>query len=80
METADLNAVYTSKEIQNEMIEICGNMIREKIVTRIHKAQVFSVIADEATISANDEQPSISSSFVEDGVPCEKLQGSVAQA
>lgn len=32
LETAAGNALYTSKTIQNEMIEICGNIIRNKIL------------------------------------------------
>ena len=73
LETADRNAVYTSKEIQNEMIIVCDNIIRNKILQRIREAQFFSVIADEATDSANDEQLSISIRFVEGGTPCEKF-------
>lgn len=53
LETADRNAMYTSKEIQNEMIRICGDIIRNKILVKIREAQFFSVIADEATDSAN---------------------------
>ncbi len=32
LEMAGRNAVYTSKEIQNEMIAVCGNIIRTKIL------------------------------------------------
>lgn len=73
LETADHNATYASKEIQNEVIVICGDIIRNRILRRIRDAQLFSVIADEATDSANDEQLSISICFVEDGIPCEKF-------
>lgn len=74
-ETADRNATYTSKEIQNEMITVCGDIIRNKILRKIRDAQLFSVIADEATNSANDEQLPISVRFVEDGIPYEKFLG-----
>ena len=74
METADRNATYTSKEVQNEMIIISGDIIRNKIL-KIQDARLFSVIADEATDSANEEQLSISIRFVEDGIPCEKFLG-----
>ena len=67
--------MYTSKEIQNEMIGVCGDIIRNKILQRIRKAQFFSVIADEATDTANDEQLSISIRFVENGQPLEKFLG-----
>ncbi len=36
--TASWNAVYTSKEIQNELIVICKNIIREKI---LRDAKIF---------------------------------------
>ena len=74
LETADRNAVYTSKEVQNEMITICGDIIRNKILRKIRDAQFFSVIADEATDSASDEQLSISIRFI-DGIPREKFLG-----
>ena len=75
LQTASRNAMYTSKEIQNEMIGVCGDIIRNKILQRIRKAQFFSVIADEATDTANDEQLSISIRFVENGQPLEKFLG-----
>jgi len=73
LKTAGGNAIYTSKEAQNEMIAICGDIIRSKILQRVREAQIFSIIADEATDSANDEQLSISIRFVENGSPQEKF-------
>ena len=46
--------------MQNEMIATCGDIVRRKVVQRIHEAGFFSIIADEATDSANEEQLSIS--------------------
>ncbi len=56
LETADGNAIYTTKEIQNQMIVVCGDIIRSKILQKVREARFFSIIADEATDSANDEQ------------------------
>jgi len=75
LKTVGSNAIYTSKEAQNEMITICGDIIRSKILLRVCEAQFFSIIADEATDSANDEQLSISIRFVENGSPQEKFFG-----
>ena len=50
-------------------------IIWNKILHRIREAQFFSLIADEATDSANDEQLSISIRFVENGSPQEKFVG-----
>ena len=73
LRTAAGNALYTSKTIQNEMIVVCGDIIRNKLLEKIRKAGFFSVIADEATDTANDEQLSISIRFVDCNSPCEKF-------
>ena len=71
LKSAGGNATYTSKTIQNELIEICGDIIRDKILAKIRQAKYFSVIADEATDVSNDEQLSISIRYVDDGTPTE---------
>ena len=71
LKSASGNATYTSKTIQNELIEICGDIIRDKILAKIRQAKYFSVIADEATDVSNDEQLSISIRYVDDGTPTE---------
>ena len=38
------------------MITICGDIIRRKLLEKVRKAGFFSVIANEATDVANDEQ------------------------
>ena len=73
LENAAGNALYTSKTVQNELITICGNIIRGKIVKMVQEAEFFSVIADEATDVANDEQLSISLRFVCNNEPCERF-------
>ena len=70
LETAGQHALHTSKETQNEMIATCSDILRRKIIQRIHEA-VFSVIADEATDSANIEQLLISIRYLENGIPKE---------
>ena len=75
LKTAAGNALYTSKTVQNEMITICGNIVRRKLLEMVQKAGFFSVIADEATDIANDEQLSICVRFVEGGSLCEKFLG-----
>ena len=44
-----------SKTVQNELIVICGDIIRNKILAKVRQAKYFSIIADEATDVANDE-------------------------
>ena len=43
LETASLNATYTSKEIQNQMISVCGDIIRNRLFDKIHKANFFQL-------------------------------------
>ena len=47
------NALYTSKNIQNELIEICGQIIIDV------KQACTQVMADEASDSSNKKQHAI---------------------
>ena len=61
LQSSAKNARYTSKMIQDELITICGDMIRNRVLDDIRQAGFYSVIADEAiSDSANDEQLVIS--------------------
>ena len=66
---------FTSREIQNQMISVCGDIVRNRLLDKIYKANFFSVIADEATHSSNVEQLSINVHFLENGEPQEKFLG-----
>ena len=50
------NATYTSSVIQNQIISVLADQIRNKIITNVKSARWFSVIADEVTDSSNKEQ------------------------
>lgn len=41
------NSTYISSSIQNGIIDICGQLIRKNIVTKINKAGCFSILCDE---------------------------------
>ena len=75
MKTAQANAMYTSKTIQNEKVSICGNFIQERILESIRNARFYSVIADEATDPANQKQLSIAIRYVSNDHPCERFLG-----
>ena len=50
------NAKYLSPKIQNEIINICGSMIIEKIVSEVHESVPFSILADESPdVSAHEQ-------------------------
>ena len=72
--TAARNATYTSKTIQNDIICLCGEMIRQLILSAVRSSPFYSVIADEASDAANDEQLAISVRYINsDGEPQEKF-------
>lgn len=59
LETSPRNAIYTSKTIQNEMIDVIGSAIEDKIIDKIQAAKFFTILADEVTDCANLEQVSL---------------------
>lgn len=58
------NASYTSKTIQNELIEVCGEQILQNIVGRAKESPFFSVLADETSDVSHQEQLSISIRYI----------------
>ena len=69
------NASYTSKTVQNQLISLCGDFIRDTILKQVREASAFSVIADEATDVANQKQLSISNRYVHHDVLYERFLG-----
>ena len=53
------NALYTSADIQNELLNIMASMVREKICNKIREAEVYSVLADGTKDYSKKEQLSI---------------------
>ena len=43
-------AMYTSPDVQNQVINILGAHVREKNLLRMKQAQFYTVIADEVII------------------------------
>ena len=54
---------YTSPDIQNEIINICRDMERTKIVESCNQAGYFALIGDEATDVSTHEQVSVCDRF-----------------
>ena len=67
LKNAPKNAKYTSKTIQNQMINIVGNQIRSEIINEVLSAKFYSIIADELSDISNKEQVSLSFRYVLDG-------------
>lgn len=60
---AGKNATYTSPQIQNEIIDICGTAIKADLVRDIKKAYAYSILADESADISGKEQLSIGVRF-----------------
>uniref|UniRef100_A0A1B6F8D5 DUF4371 domain-containing protein n=1 Tax=Cuerna arida TaxID=1464854 RepID=A0A1B6F8D5_9HEMI len=58
-ENANLNALYISPKVQNEIINICGELIQKEIGAGVNNAKAFSVLVDETADIAGHEQVSI---------------------
>ena len=64
---ASRNATYTSPDVQNQIIDILGDYVRHKILSKVQNAQFFTIIADEVTDCSNKEQLSLVLQFVDKG-------------
>ncbi|KAL4119570.1 hypothetical protein QTP88_012374 [Uroleucon formosanum] len=60
-------ASYTSPNVQNEIITICGDLIQENILKNIRNAKCFSILVDETQDVSRLEQMSFCVRYV-DGV------------
>lgn len=63
--TASKNCTYRSKTTQNELIEVCGDHIRQKLIKEIRDSVFFSISADEVADSSNTEQLALVIRFVD---------------
>jgi len=53
------NASYISPVIQNDIIEVCNDIIVDELVSKVNSAQCFSVLADETADVSGIEQLSL---------------------
>ena len=65
--------MYTSPDIQNQIVAIVGDQVRDKILLKVKSAQFFTVIADKVTDCSNKEQLSVVLRYVDDGTIREDL-------
>ena len=67
LQEAGKNAMYTSKTIQNDLIECIGGHIRDKILKEVKEAKYYSVLCDEVVDITCMQQVSIVLRFVDSG-------------
>ncbi|XP_052771149.1 zinc finger MYM-type protein 1-like [Mya arenaria] len=60
--SAQYNAKFTSPDIQNELIDICAEQVKERILS---DCPYFAIIVDEATDKSTKEQLSLCVRFVD---------------
>ena len=66
LQTGPRNAIYTSATIQNTLLNLLGNKLREMICNGAKSAGVYSVIVDESKDISKREQLSVALRYVDD--------------
>jgi len=56
---SDTRNKYLSSHIQNEIINICRDILIKKVVNKVNESKCFSVLADETTDVSVSEQLTI---------------------
>lgn len=68
LEFSKSNATYISKTIQNELIDVCAEIIQENILQNVREAKYFSILFDETTDISHISQLSLSFRYLHDGI------------
>lgn len=66
LERCRKNAVHTSLKIQNEIIGLCGEVVKERIIEDCKQAKAYAVMADETADIVGKEQLSIGLRFYDE--------------
>ncbi|XP_008182067.1 zinc finger MYM-type protein 1-like [Acyrthosiphon pisum] len=64
-DTASGKSKYVLHRIQNEIIQVCGQVIRNDIVSQVNNSFAFSLLADETADIAGKEQLSIGVRYID---------------
>ena len=67
LKIAPRNALYTSKTIQNSLIDVVRQRILNDISSEVNRAKYYTIIADEVTDLSNKEQLSLALRYVLNG-------------
>jgi len=68
LETSGGKSMYTSPAIQNETINLFGDLIQFKILERVSKTSFYTILADETTDISQIEQFSLCIRYVDEQV------------
>lgn len=61
----DSRSMYTSPTIQNELIEICGDLVQENIISRVKIARYFAILVDETQDISRKQQLSLCVRYID---------------
>lgn len=56
---------YLSHGIQNQIIDICNNIILKQIVLKVNESKCFSILADETTDISTSEQLTLNVRYID---------------
>ena len=73
IETLPGNVSYKSPEIQNALIQLMADMVREKICSEVQRSGYFCLICDESKDVAKNEQLAVVLRYVLDGTVHERF-------
>lgn len=59
-ESTSKNATFVSKTVQNQLINICGSIITDKLIKEVKDSVFYSILCDETSDLAHIEQMSLS--------------------
>ena len=65
LHSAARNAMYTSPDIQNQLVKILGDKVRDTILNKIRRSLCYTLIVDEVTDCSNKEQLCIVIRYIE---------------
>ncbi|CAF5004578.1 unnamed protein product, partial [Rotaria sp. Silwood1] len=68
LQSCDRNATYISKTIQNQLIQVIGDVIIKNIIEEVKQAKFFTILLDETADIANIQQASLCLRYVYNGV------------
>ena len=74
-EKLDNHTQWTSPNIQNELLSILTDFVRQRIVHDVQESGIFAVILDETSDISRIEQVSLCLSYIADGVKKETFIG-----
>ncbi|XP_043222796.1 52 kDa repressor of the inhibitor of the protein kinase-like [Amphibalanus amphitrite] len=60
------NALYTSKTVQNELLDVLRTLVQERVTNKVQKAQVWALMADDTTDISNREQMAVVARYVDE--------------